>query len=322
MVNPGFLIAGGIALAGVIGYSIIAPIPTPKKPSELLNPLLKSLERDYYYHLGLDSDMDLSGIFGDVRCVICYASTVKALRTAKAIQSRAIGQLIGPIGSTERFTLYKVGAILVVGHGMGKPTLSIFLHEITKVLARAGSLDQTTYIRCGTSGGIGVENGTVVVTTQVLDGALNDRFPMIVLGKRVWRDCRIDPIIVEEIMSIGVKVSKFPIVKGKTISADDFYEGEGRMDGAINVMTDKKRVRFLKKAYRKGVRNVEMEANQLVAFCTKLNIPCAVICFTIDEQIGGDGSIGFTEDEIYVFADNTTNVMLSYVEKEILGERR
>lgn len=311
MVYPVLLMAGGIALVGVIGYFIATLISEPKKPSELLNPLLKSSKREYYYHLGLDSDMDLRGMFGDVRCVICYASTVKALRTA-----RAIGQVVIPIGNTERFTLYKVGTILVVGHGMGKPALSIFLHEITKVLARAGSLDQTTYIRCGTSGGIGVENGTVVVTTQALDGELNNRFPMTVLGKRVWRDCRIDPLIVDEIMSIGVKVSQFPIVRGKTISADDFYEGEGRMDGAINVMTELERVRFLEKAYKKGVRNIEMEANQLVAFCTKLNIPCAVICFTIDEQVKGDGSIGFTEEEIYVFADNTTKVMLSYVEKK------
>lgn len=53
---------------------------------------------------------------------------------------------------------------------MGQPSISILLHEVTKMLEYAEATD-VTYFRLGSSGGIGVEPGSVVVT----NGGLNVR---------------------------------------------------------------------------------------------------------------------------------------------------
>ena len=52
---------------------------------------------------------------------------------------------------------------------MGQPSVSILLHEVTKLLEHAKATD-VTYLRLGSSGGVGVEPGTVVVTTDGVNG--------------------------------------------------------------------------------------------------------------------------------------------------------
>ena len=70
------------------------------------------------------------------------------------------------IGDTKRYAgLFKVGPVLISSHGMGMPSMSILLHEVTKMLHYSKATD-VTYFRLGSSGGIGVDPGTVVLTTQ------------------------------------------------------------------------------------------------------------------------------------------------------------
>ena len=47
---------------------------------------------------------------------------------------------------------------------------------------------------------------------------------------------------------------------GKTMCCDDFYEGQGRLDGAICEYTETDKMNFLRQAQQKGVRNIEMES--------------------------------------------------------------
>ena len=55
---------------------------------------------------------------------------------------------------TDRYSMYKVGPILFVNHGIGCPSLSILLNEILKLLHYADCTD-VTFFRIGTCGGIG-----------------------------------------------------------------------------------------------------------------------------------------------------------------------
>lgn len=97
-----------------------------------------------------------------------------------------------PIGKTERFFLfllfffiifrYKVGCVICVSHGMGMPSLSILLHEMYKLMYYAGCLSKCTFIRSGTCGGVGVEPGTVAITTGGVDPSLNSYYSQSVLG--------------------------------------------------------------------------------------------------------------------------------------------
>jgi uridine phosphorylase len=61
--------------------------------------------------------------------------------------------------------------VICVNHGMGQPSMSILLHEMAKLLMHAGA-SGFTFIRIGTSGGIGCAPGTVVITEEAIDGQL------------------------------------------------------------------------------------------------------------------------------------------------------
>lgn len=55
---------------------------------------------------------------------------------------------------------------------MGISSISILLHEVIKMLAYA-RIKNPVFFRIGTSGGIGVKPGTVVVSDDAVDGMLN-----------------------------------------------------------------------------------------------------------------------------------------------------
>ena len=56
--------------------------------------------------------------------------------------------------ATDRYSMYKVGPVLFVNHGIGCPSLSILLHELLKLLLYAECKD-VEFFRIGTCGGIG-----------------------------------------------------------------------------------------------------------------------------------------------------------------------
>ena len=70
-----------------------------------------------------------------------------------------------------RYSMFKVGPVLSISHGMGVPSLAILLHEVFKLLWHAG-VEDATFFRIGTCGGIGTEPGTVVITKEAVDGQL------------------------------------------------------------------------------------------------------------------------------------------------------
>ena len=47
---------------------------------------------------------------------------------------------------------------------------------------------------------------------------------------------------------------------GKTMCCDDFYEGQARLDGAICNYNEADKMKFLDKAHKAGVVNIEMES--------------------------------------------------------------
>ena len=225
------------------------------------NPNLANMEGDNLYHLALDtSNYDLPEMFGDVRFVCIGGTSSRMENFARYIMKELDYKL--PTGATlqdlstagHRFCMYKVGPVLSVSHGMGVPSLSIMLHEVIKLLSYAGARDPVI-IRIGTSGGIGIAPGTVVVSNGALNGLLrpehnnvsaecrqthsvlladSDREMLIqiILGKVVARPATMDQSLASALLEMG-KHHDFTTVTGKTMCTDDFYEGQGRLDGAI-----------------------------------------------------------------------------------------
>lgn len=284
---------------------------------EIRNPHLDDLEVDYLYHFFLDSGMDLKRMFGDVKFVCMGGSGARARGFAeKAAQELEIEIPEGglqPIGKTERFELYKIGPVISVSHGMGMPSASINVNEVAKLLDYAGCED-VKFIRIGTSGGIGVEPGTVVITDEALNGELKPVYESIQLGNRREYPTQLDTALTNEIFDCRGAILA---VIGKTIGADGFYEEQGRLDGALRPeYTEVEKMTFLDRAHAAGVRNFEMEAPLIASFFRRAGLAAAVVNTTLLNRLEGD-QVTSTPEQLGEFSDRAQQVVINYLRKKL-----
>ncbi|XP_033718649.1 uridine phosphorylase 1 isoform X2 [Tursiops truncatus] len=196
----------------------------------------------------------------------------------------------GPKGSSIRqlrANLHTSPSVRFLNHGMGIPSIAIMLHELIKLLYHARCSD-ITLIRIGTSGGIGLEPGSVVITRQAVDGCFKQEFEQIVLGKRVVRNTHLDDWLVQELVRCSADLGEFPTVVGNTMCTLDFYEGQGRLDGALCSYAEKDKQEYLRAAYEAGIRNIEMESSVFAAMCNACGLRAAVVCVTLLNRLEGD----------------------------------
>ena len=290
------------------------------------NEQLKKLDSDFLYHLGFSSSQDLEEIFGDVKFFCCggAASRMEIFANQVADElSEEFDEYKKPygfkptiIGDDKRYAIFKVGPVLISSHGMGMPSMSILLHEVTKMLHYAKATD-VTYFRLGSSGGIGVEPGTVVLTTQGLNGLMEPHYSLPILGKMVHRPASIDETLVNNIKAAAEKrLPNLTVTPGKTMAADCFYEGQGRLDGAICDYEEKDKMEFVNKLNDIGVRNIEMEAAMFAAFTNHLDIKAAVACVTLLNRLEGDQVLTPLED-LHAFDEYPGHVVLAYIKEEL-----
>jgi uridine phosphorylase len=261
--------------------------------------------------------MHLQEMFGDVKFVCMGGSSVRAGKFA-----HKIAQVIGidmpdegllPIGKTERCSLYKIGPVISVSHGMGMPSMLIFLHELTKLMEYAKA-ENFTFIRIGTSGGVGIEPGTVVVTNEGLNEELEPNFEQIVLGQRRLYETALDTNLANRILSVRGNIRA---EVGKTMGTNDFYEGQARLDGALAPdYTEAEKLLFLQRAHQKGVRNIEMESTAFAAFCKRANIPAAIVCATLLNRLNGD-QVTSTSEELAEFSSRAENLVLEFIKRDL-----
>ncbi|XP_077490498.1 uridine phosphorylase 1-like isoform X2 [Amblyomma americanum] len=246
---------------------------------QLHNSHLAKLSSDHLYHLALSTATHpLVEMFGDVKFV-CMGGTPSRMEQFARLAKQELDVKL-PTGSdlcdlshyAGRYSMYKVGPVLSVSHGMGAPSLSILLHEVFKLLHYAHCQDVVVF-RIGTSGGIGVPPGSVVVSTGAVNGLLREALEMPILGKLVSRPAKMDKALAEEIVAEARRsLPELNLVTGKTMCADDFYEGQGRLDGAFCGYTEQEKLEFLEKLHSIGVVNIEMEATLFAAMCHHANI--------------------------------------------------
>ena len=97
------------------------------------------------------------------------------------------------------------------------------LNETIKLLHYAHATD-VSFIRIGTSGGIDVAPGTVVVAKGAVNGLFEEFHIQYINGKIVKREAKLDQALARDLYTHGRSIS-IPVVQGKTLCADDFYEG-------------------------------------------------------------------------------------------------
>jgi len=223
---------------------------------------------------------------------------------------------VAPMGKTDRFTWFKVGPVIVSSHGMGMPSISILLHEVTKLLKYAEATD-VMYFRLGSSGGIGVPPGTVVLTTEAMDGEVKPQFTLPILGKLVSRPTKIDESLVDELEACAKEgADVIGVARGRTMGTDCFYEGQGRLDGAICDYTEADKLAFLDKLKEAGVMNIEMEAGVFASFTNHLGIRGAVCCVTLLDRLAGD-QVLTSPEELADFDTRPGRLLRKFIKKKL-----
>ncbi|XP_056141631.1 uridine phosphorylase 1 isoform X2 [Lampris incognitus] len=251
------------------------------------------MKEDILYHFNLGtSTHDLPATFGDVKFVCVGGSPWRMKSFIEYIAAELAledpkSEYPNICAGTDRYAMYKVGPVLSVSHGMGIPSISIMLHELIKLLHHAGCTD-VTIIRIGTSGGIGLEPGTIVLTKQSVDANFLPKFEQVILGKTVVRSTDLDLGLAEELLQCSKDLSQFETVIGNTMCTMDFYEGQARLDGAFCSYSEKDKQEYLTKAYDAGVCNIEMESSVFAAMCKLSGLRAAVVCVTLLDRLKGD----------------------------------
>ncbi|KAF6116885.1 uridine phosphorylase 2 [Phyllostomus discolor] len=145
------------------------------------NPYLDSMDEDILYHLDLGTKThNLPSMFGDVKFVCVGGSSNRmkafALFMHKELQLQESGEDVRDIcAGMDRYCMYKTSSVLAVSHGMGIPSMFIMLHELIKLLYHAQCYE-VTIIRIGTSWGIGIAPGSVIIRDMAVDSFFKPRF--------------------------------------------------------------------------------------------------------------------------------------------------
>ncbi|KAL8560723.1 hypothetical protein ACOMHN_063027 [Nucella lapillus] len=263
-------------------------------PLQVRNQHVFSMEEDVLYHIALgNKSHDLKDMFRDVKFV-CFGGSPGRMRKFADYMVEALkyklpaGQgLVDIAGGSDRYVLYKVGPVLSVSHGMGIPSLSIIFHELFKLLHHAQCTD-VTFFRIGTSGGLGLEPGSVVITEEAVDGLLRPYMEVIVMGQIKEHPSRLNRELAEELAELGSDEDDHKTLIGKTMCTNDFYEGQARLDGAFCDHNEDDKMAFLHRMHKEGIRNIEMESLCFAAYSYRAGIKSAVVCVTLLDRLQGD----------------------------------
>ncbi|XP_016842398.1 uridine phosphorylase 1 isoform X1 [Nasonia vitripennis] len=260
----------------------------------LRNPNIELMDQDILYHLALGSGShDLVEMFGDIKFV-CMGGTPKRMEQFANFIMAEIGHKL-PAGTTlldisqysYRYSMYKVGPVLCVSHGMGIPSVGILLHEIIKLMYHAKVKDPV-FFRIGTCGGVGIEGGTVVISEEAVDEMLNPYYEQHILGKKVCRPAILDRQVVRELKALAHAEDPYDTVSGKTMCTSDFYEGQGRLDGAFCEFSETEKNEYLSKLQDAGVVNIEMECTAFAALTHHAGIKAGIVCVALLDRFKGD----------------------------------
>ncbi|KAJ1348801.1 Uridine phosphorylase 1 [Parelaphostrongylus tenuis] len=239
----------------------------------------KNVNDDFLYHFGFATKtIDIPKIFGDTKFVCTGGSPTRIKLYAEWFSKECELECSGNLAKSDRFVMYKTGKVLWINHGMGTPSLSIMLVETLKLLYHAKAQD-VEFIRTGTSGGIGAEPGTVVVTSDAMNAELNNKY--------VEHETYLDEELRNELVALA-KEKQIPVEVGLTMCADDFYEGQMRLDGFFCDYKMDDKMDLLKQIYEKGVRNIEMVCTCFLAMTFRAGVKAAIVCVALLNRMEGD----------------------------------
>jgi uridine phosphorylase len=282
-----------------------------------LDRVLAGAQVDVYYHFGVASDDPILERFRDVRAIVLAGSGDRIEAFARRWSALHDGAEVIALPKEERFTTRYCAGVLFASHGMGMPSASIAMQELMRLVffLKGGdhaAMAEVFWARVGTSGGVGLPGGTVVVSTE---GVMADLGPFRLLagGHGEYRfDGRFPRDVAEAIVAANAG-SGIPIELGRTVAGNEFFLEQFRLDGAICMETPASKQAWLEWIHREGVRNIEMEGAMIAGYLNHWGFPrFAMVCATLLDRLAGD-QVTATPDELAAFNERSGEVLMRYL---------
>ncbi|MGD9621471.1 MAG: uridine phosphorylase [Mycolicibacterium sp.] len=292
---------------------------------EFLDGVLDGSHEDVYYHFGMASGDPMLEQLRDVKAVVMAGAGGRIKEFAQRWSELNGGSQIVAFPKEDRFVTRYTAGVLFASHGMGMPSASIALQELMRMvffLKRGDleALDEVFWCRVGTSGGVGLPGGTVVVSTE---GVMADLKPYRLLHGGVgeyWFDGHFPVATCNAIIAANDGVADFPVVSGRTVAGNEFFLEQFRLDGAIRLATPENKMEWLRWVNDNGVRNIEMEGAMLAGYLNFWGFPkFAMICCTLLNRLDGD-QVTATPDELHRFSQDSGVALFNYLAAELLGD--
>ena len=288
-----------------------------------LDGVVDGSHEDVYYHFGVASTDPVLAKLRDVKAVIMAGSGGRIKEFAQRWSELNAGSEIVAFPKEDRFVTRYTAGVLFASHGMGMPSASIALQELMRMVffLKAGDLDamdEVFWCRVGTSGGVGLPGGTVVVSSE---GLMADLKPYRLLNGgtgEYWFDGRF-PAATSQAIIAANEHTDFEIVAAKTVAGNEFFLEQFRLDGAICLETPETKMGWLRWLHDNGVSNIEMEGAMLAGYLNWWGFSqFAMICCTLLNRLEGD-QVTATAAQLHKYSEDSGVALFNYLAASLLG---
>jgi uridine phosphorylase len=288
-----------------------------------LDGVLDGSSEDVYYHFGVASSDPLLTTLRDVEAIIMAGSGSRIKEFAERWSELNGGTEIVAFPKEDRFITRYTAGVLFASHGMGMPSASIALQELMRMVffLKRGDLDamdEVFWCRVGTSGGVGLPGGTVVVSSE---GLMADLKPYRLLNGgtgEYWFDGHFPAESCNAIIAAN-EHTDFEIISGKTVASNEFFLEQFRLDGAICLETPESKRGWLHWLQENGVVNIEMEGAMIAGYLNHWGFSkFAMICCTLLNRLEGD-QVTATPEQLHKFSEDSGVALFNYLAVSLLG---
>jgi uridine phosphorylase len=284
---------------------------------DFLDPIVAGEQSDNYHHLGVASDDPVLAELAGLRAVVMAGSGARMDTFARRWAAEQGDAPVIALPEEDRFVTRYTAGVLFVSHGMGMPSASIAVQELMRLtyfLTRGDleALDRIFWARVGTSGGVGLDPGTIVVTTEALMADLKPYRLLDGAGDYHWFDGHFPRDIADGILRANAG-SGIPMTEGKTVATHEFFIEQFRLDGAIRLTSPERKAEWLAWLHEHGVRNIEMEGAMIAAYLNHWGFSrFAMVCTTLLNRLEGD-QITSTPEQLHAYAERAGDALFAYL---------
>lgn len=156
----------------------------------------------------------------------------------------------------------------------------------------------------------------MVVTNRAVNEMLKPYFAQVKLGQKSYLEAKPDKEFLSNLKKITDKITDYKIEYGITLTSNDFYEGQGRLDGMFCEYSAEESKKYKQSLKEAGIYNIEMEAVPFMAFCSKTNFNYGIINVVLVDRFKED-QVKLDLETMIKFEQRPAMLALEYIKQQL-----